>query len=1099
MTSKTSAEWLARGRSHQREGRAVDAMTCFRRALRETPQSVDVRFHLGEVLWQLGCLPDAIAIWREASKLAPQQRASHQALAEALIATGEYSAAADVAAHALELAPDDYRSLAISSIAALRVADNVAATRALCETIARHPDVLSVPAIGGSLALILDLRPQRQGREAILDAVLANESITSRFAALPAPLLACVIERLAKLGEIGAPPRGVWIDALLARPWAVSDHDALRRVALAVAFLTPPAPSPSVALAQHYAAVCAREDRGGAPVMWPRRTGGERLRVVVLPGSDDVAWQAEERLRALPGDRFDVTVMRADGATAHRLAALDADVAIDLAGLTSPVGTILAPRPARIRMTMATLRACNYPPLIDETAGDLDELVGALERLRASIEEGGQTIPDAQTMDTLWADAVDAHRAGNPTAAQLHYQHILALQPAFARAHYLLGVALREQGAIDQARAEFAATLRAAPGYVAARVDAIRIAIDAGDVGDAIALAEQGIAMTEDPPPALLRAFGSASLAAHDGARAAGWFEAALLREPIDGETHYNHGVALQLQRRHHDAARAYQRALAFNPDLIAADFNLGTIFAELGNRDAAISAFSAVLTRNPKQVAAYKNRGELLFASGRIDAWRGNFHQFESNCPDALPLAVHALEVCQWCGEFDRVEHYLDGLRNERFNSQDVREMVDSLEELLYLLLYFDVEPELIHRLAQTYDHASRRIYGEPLPRIAHRRQGRIRIGYLSADLRNHVMGKMMWQAVRHHDRERFEIALYSLSEQRDDWTERFRDAAARFEVLAGLPEREAAARIAADDMDVLVDLSTHTKGARPGILALKPARVQITHVASAGTLGLSAVDFKLTDRYADVAENQLHQLETLLPMAGCVYPYRHIEGTKERKVSREMLGVPADAVLIGAFVSGLKLSRRCLSLWRQVLERLPTARLVFSPVNAAFAPLYAHLVGAAGIDVGRIVFVPQSTTDSDNQARYALVDFVLDPMPYGGVNGTLEALDMGVPVVTLVGRRHAERTSFSILSNLGVTQTIAQSGSEYVAIAAKLATDRSFMAEVRGAIRAGLSSSSLTDMPAHTRNLEAAYIEALRRKAPEVLAVSAGAVVMP
>src|SRR5437016_4834515 len=209
---------------------------------------------------------------------------------------------------------------------------------------------------------------------------------------------------------------------------------------------------------------------------------------------------------------------------------------------------------------------------------------------------------------------------------------------------------------------EFDAALSAAPDYVAARVDAIRVAIDAGDIDDAIALAEQGIALTDDPPPALLRAFGAVSLAAHDGARAAAWFESALLREPIDGETHYNHGVALQMQGRYGDAARAYQRALAFSPDLIAADFNLGTIFAEQGNRDGAIAAFSAVVTREPKRVAAYRIRGELLRESGRIDAWLANFQQFEKNCPDALPLAVHALEVCHLCGEFEQVERYLEG-----------------------------------------------------------------------------------------------------------------------------------------------------------------------------------------------------------------------------------------------------------------------------------------------------------------------------------------------------------------------------------------------------------------------------------------------------
>ena len=109
--------------------------------------------------------------------------------------------------------------------------------------------------------------------------------------------------------------------------------------------------------------------------------------------------------------------------------------------------------------------------------------------------------------------------------AQAQYERIVALQPAFAPAHYLLGVTLRERSEISRARMEFAAALSVAPDYVAARVDAIRVAIDAGDIDGAIALAEQGIALTDDPPPALLRAFGAVSLAAHDGARAAAWLQ----------------------------------------------------------------------------------------------------------------------------------------------------------------------------------------------------------------------------------------------------------------------------------------------------------------------------------------------------------------------------------------------------------------------------------------------------------------------------------------------------------------------------------------------------------------------------------------------
>ena len=115
-----------------------------------------------------------------------------------------------------------------------------------------------------------------------------------------------------------------------------------------------------------------------------------------------------------------------------------------------------------------------------------------------------------------------------------------------------------------------------------------------------------------------------------------------------------------------------------------------------------------------------------------------------------------------------------------------------------------------------------------------------------------------------------------------------------------------------------------------------------------------------------------------------------------------------------------------------------------------------------------------------------------MVDPVPYSGVNGTLEALAMGVPVVTLCGRKHCERTSYSILTNLGVSETVAHSGSEYVDIAVRLATDATFAAEVRAAVHAGIASSPLTDMRAHTRNLERAYVKALQQRCPEALTAS-------
>ena len=310
------------------------------------------------------------------------------------------------------------------------------------------------------------------------------------------------------------------------------------------------------------------------------------------------------------------------------------------------------------------------------------------------------------------------------------------------------------------------------------------------------------------------------------------------------------------------------------------------------------------------------------------------------------------------------------------------------------------------------------------------------------------------------------------------------------RFASVEALDDEAATRRIADDDLDVLVDLSTHTKGARPGVLARKPARVQITHVASAGTLAMSAVDFKLTDRYADAGADATQPIEALLPMEGCVYPYRHVEASPTAPFTRPSLRIAPDAVVIGAFCTPLKLSQRCLALWRDVLARIPRAVLAFSPVHPALRSVFEHIADVAGIARDRIVFVPQGRDDGEGQARYRLIDFVLDPMPYGGVNGTLEALAMNVPVVTLVGRRHAERTSYSILVNLGVTATIAETGGDYVALAVRLATDVAFMRAVRERIAAGIRQSPLTGMEAHVRHLEAAYVEALAQRAPEALA---------
>jgi protein O-GlcNAc transferase len=546
--------------------------------------------------------------------------------------------------------------------------------------------------------------------------------------------------------------------------------------------------------------------------------------------------------------------------------------------------------------------------------------------------------------------------------------------------------------------------------------------------------------------------------------------------------------VALQMLRYLGDAARAYQRALDIAASLIDAHFNLGIVFDQLGETDSAIAALEYVLKRQPARADAHRTLLDVLWRNDRGSEWMHAFQRFESRCPDALGLVANALEYYQYMGNFAKVRDYVERLSRDEFKPANELDLVDSLEQLLYLMLFFDIEPSAQASLYSTYNEAARRVYGEPLPRAIARKPGPLRIGYLSADLRDHVMGKMMLPVLREHDRSRFAIHLYSTAEAEDAVTAQFRAMGGPFVKLSGMSDDAAVRRIAEDDLDILVDLSTHTRGARPGIVARKPARVAITHVASAGALGMSAVDFKLTDRHADLPENDEFLVESLLAMEGCVYPFRRIEAAREHPFHRAALGVSDDAVIIGAFVTPLKLSRRTMALWKEILDRVPRARIAFSPNLPWLGDAYPRILAGANIDPGRAIVLPQGRDEAEGLARYELVDFVLDPTPFSNVNGTIEPLNLGIPVVTLCGRTHGERTGHSILTNLGVTSTIAMSGREYVAIAARLADDRDFRAGVRRDILARLADSPLTDMQGYARRLESAYRQAMAQTGHDV-----------
>ncbi len=569
MATPEYAQWLARGRAHQAENRPIDAMLCYRRALRVEARASAPHFHLGEVLWQLGRIPDAIAAWREALRADSRDLASTQALAEALLATGDASGARDAAGRVLALAPDNARATMIRGIA--RMTTNGGATDPspgadVLDALRREPQLATVATLAGPLALALDHVQDLPGRDTLLAVVARTGDV---LASAPPLLVVLALEHMA--GESGADApaiRAALLNAARVRIGAPADHEALRRIAVAVARADPEAAGE---FAARYAVLCARALAAPVTLTWPRRTAGRPLRVVVLrnaASAGDAISTAMAAIAALPRDAFAVMFatlgvteaspidgapnmvlpLRSDETVAKTMAALDPDVLIDFAGLGAATGSLLAQRPARAIWTLATVPLRNSVPLVDRVIDDVASLQDALASLDIGRDPGDDCPLDASSMAAAWAAAVLAHQQGDLATAIAHYDRVLTLQPDYAPAHYLAGVARRDANDVAGARDSFAAAIATAPGYVDARLAAARAAIAAGEAEFAITLCADGLAIA--PVDAgLLRAVGLAHLARQDGPSAAAAFEQALRQDMTDGETHYNHGVALQMQR----------------------------------------------------------------------------------------------------------------------------------------------------------------------------------------------------------------------------------------------------------------------------------------------------------------------------------------------------------------------------------------------------------------------------------------------------------------------------------------------------------------------------------------------------------------------
>ena len=597
-------------------------------------------------------------------------------------------------------------------------------------------------------------------------------------------------------------------------------------------------------------------------------------------------------------------------------------------------------------------------------------------------------------------------------------------------------------------------------------------------------------------------------------ARAVEQIGAAIALKSDNAIYHYNLGNALAALGRSKEAAESFGAAARIDPAHVAARTNLAHALTAAGRLGEAAAEFRRLSSLQPGPAASHALAGALIrwadddpAAAQCYDEAAALLEQMWQDAPDpaAARLALaHCLQQRQrWT---EAAGHYLAVLALKPDNPAIHNDLANCFNQLgrmpeavshyretyrlapdfpaarASVLACLNYDPDCTpERAAAEHRQWAAQVAARHYPKTLHfdndrDPERRLRVGYVSPDLRRHPVSAIFAPVLAAHDRSRVEAVCYYNFDAEDVVTLELKSLAAEWRAVADLADGALCEQIRRDRIDILVDLAGHTMHNRLLAFARKPAPVQVSWLGYFNTTGLATMDYFLSDPWSSPPGQERYYVEELLRLPHtrfCYQPPQYMPAVS---------ALPAQSrghVTFGCFNNLAKINEKVLALWADVLRAAPDSRLLVQAAALDDAPnrsRFGELCAGCCIAPERLElrgFVPIEQA----AAGYAEIDIALDPFPFCGGMTSLEALWLGVPVVTLPGATIASRQSASMLMNLGLPELIAADTTQYVSAAAQLARDLPRLSGMRRGLRQRFAASALMDYAGFTRELEAAY----------------------
>ena len=649
---------------------------------------------------------------------------------------------------------------------------------------------------------------------------------------------------------------------------------------------------------------------------------------------------------------------------------------------------------------------------------------------------------EAARLAALVEQGIACHFGGAKGEAERLYKQALAADPYHPIAGYNLALLLIEQGRLAAARVKLLSLVKVQPADAAAHHTLGKLFLAEGALTKSLFHLRRALELE----PARLDTY----LELIDAYRVLGRIDDARqiadiagARFPGQAEVPTKLGIVLLTAGKREEAGRLFQAALALNPGFVVALYNLAKLTDEEGDRAAALALYRKACSLDPDFEPAAFNLLELELRLGSVDAAIAGFDALlERNPSDTGTLST-------------------------RFMAAQY-ELGVTAAKLMNLHKAWD---------ARTSD-------GTPPPGKRHSpspdRNRRLRVGLVSPDLRDHPVGYFTIRAVEAFDPASIELVVYAGSDADDGIARRFKHCARRWHSIASWSDDRLAGAVSDDRIDVLIDLSGHTKGNRLPAFSRRLAPLQLSWAGYVGTTGLKVMDGLIADRFHVPPGEDADYAERVIRMPD---GYICFDPPDDGLAVTPLPAGAAGPLTFASFHLPAKINAAVARLWARILHGETGSRLWFIYAGFEVAETQARIrdwFADAGIGGDRLHFegaLPRRTL----LERYGNVDLALDSFPYSGGLTTCEALWMGVPVVTMPGQTFAGRHSFSHLSNVGLTETIARDPEDYVAIVRRFGADRGRLAQLRSELRKRVAQSPLCDGPRFARHFEAALRELL------------------